>query len=376
MPHAADIISIFEGALRILTNMCDAAAAATAAAGAAPIAAAGALELLHRHAGSCFLFFVVSACYPAQKVLGPQPLYPSPLVLLAIAAGPGSQVKQQLHSLLATMVKLSVWGKGKLQYVEWLGFAAAHAAAALLSSAAGKQQPQPQQGVTTAAAAAAAGGIGCSSSPAAAVVMLPSVAILGHCCMQWAKVDDTSTLLQEQQPEPCSSQEQQQLEQQLQQQQQQQEKVLLVQALNRLVLDLLAVVQWLAAGSTYEQLAAAGYDPLPVVQQLGHFAANHQAMQDSNSDSTAVLAAARQLQSTGLALCSFGVPCMCNNPGCTSMTGLSELATVSRRSRLCAGCLTARYCGRACQEAAWKQHRPVCKQLRAAAAAAGGGGGG
>jgi hypothetical protein len=79
----------------------------------------------------------------------------------------------------------------------------------------------------------------------------------------------------------------------------------------------------------------------------------------------------QELKSLGLALCSFAVPCMCNNPGCASMAGLSELASVSGRSCVCGGCRVARYCGRACQRAVWKQHKPVCAALSAAGGGAG-----
>jgi hypothetical protein len=127
------------------------------------------------------------------------------------------------------------------------------------------------------------------------------------------------------------------------------------------------VQQWLQAGSTCDQLTAAGYAPQGVLQQLELMLAAWHNMQLNPSDTAALLGAAQQLQSTGLALCSFAVPCMCNNPGCTTMAGLSELAAVSGRSCICGGCLVARYCGRACQRAAWKQHRPVCGALGSAA---------
>jgi hypothetical protein len=80
--------------------------------------------------------------------------------------------------------------------------------------------------------------------------------------------------------------------------------------------------------------------------------------------------ASQQLQAAGAALCSFAVPCMCNNQSCMNLSGLTELGLVSGRSCICAGCGVARYCGRACQRAAWKQHKPVCAALAAAAATA------
>jgi hypothetical protein len=128
------------------------------------------------------------------------------------------------------------------------------------------------------------------------------------------------------------------------------------------------VRQWLAAGSTCEQLAAAGYAPQAVMQQLQKLLARP-AIPGGVSDTATVLVHAQELKSLGLALCSFAVPCMCNNPGCTSMSRLSELASVSGRSCVCGGCRVARYCGRACQRAVWKQHKPVCAALSAAAGA-------
>jgi hypothetical protein len=32
----------------------------------------------------------------------------------------------------------------------------------------------------------------------------------------------------------------------------------------------------------------------------------------------------------------------------------------------CGGCLLARYCSRECQLAAWKLHKPICKQMQEA----------
>jgi hypothetical protein len=237
--------------------------------------------------------------------------------------------------------------------------AVAHAASVLLADAAIKQQQQQHasEGATAAAAAAEPEELACSSSDAA--VMLPSVVILGRCCMVWAEQLRAHPTLPQQQPvDPCSSQEQQR----------QQHWRGLNEARGLNIIGILSVVQqWLQAGSTCAQLVAAGYAPRAVLEQLQEVSAAWQALQDRPPDTAGALVAAQLLQSTGLALCSFAVPCMCNNPGCTSMAGLTELASVSGRSCICGGCRVARYCGRACQRAAWKQHKPVCGALSVAA---------
>jgi hypothetical protein len=60
-------------------------------------------------------------------------------------------------------------------------------------------------------------------------------------------------------------------------------------------------------------------------------------VQEPLPDTAAAVAEAQELKSPGLALCSCAVTCMCNNPGCTSLSGLSELASVSGRSCVCGG---------------------------------------
>jgi hypothetical protein len=91
---------------------------------------------------------------------------------------------------------------------------------------------------------------------------------------------------------------------------------------------------------------------------------------------TAAAAAIRELvqrlRAVGAAAGAIPVGSFCNNSGCVNVCGPSEVMLVSGRTNLCAGCRTARYCGRGCQRQAWKQHKPVCKALAAAAAAAAG----
>jgi hypothetical protein len=133
------------------------------------------------------------------------------------------------------------------------------------------------------------------------------------------------------------------------------------------------VQQWLQASSTQEQLLAAGYAPQALPQQLQQTVAALQAVHEmagsSQPDTSSLQEAAQQLQTAGSALCSFAVPCLCNNPSCANLSaGRTELGLVSGRSCVCGGCRVARYCGRACQRSAWKQHKPVCAALAATAA--------
>lgn len=57
----------------------------------------------------------------------------------------------------------------------------------------------------------------------------------------------------------------------------------------------------------------------------------------------------------------------CAHTGCTTVVGISEAA--AKRGKQCAGCEAVRYCGRACQTAAWRGHRAACLELKARRAA-------
>ncbi|KAK9807667.1 hypothetical protein WJX72_005773 [[Myrmecia] bisecta] len=50
----------------------------------------------------------------------------------------------------------------------------------------------------------------------------------------------------------------------------------------------------------------------------------------------------------------------CHNPACTNLAGASEADLPVQK---CAGCKKACYCSPACQKAAWKVHKLVCKEL-------------
>jgi hypothetical protein len=139
--------------------------------------------------------------------------------------------------------------------------------------------------------------------------------------------------------------------------------------LGRLVEKVSAWVGSRESSAILTQLEAAGCKPQQLLQQLESLLSAHREVQGGFSDAS-LAALVQQLQVTGRMLCSIAVPHFCNNPACGNLSGTTDVLMVLGRSCLCAGCLTARYCGRDCQRAAWKQHKPVCKALAAAAAAA------
>jgi hypothetical protein len=134
------------------------------------------------------------------------------------------------------------------------------------------------------------------------------------------------------------------------------------------------VQQWLQASSFQQQLAVSGYAPQlqTLLQQLQQVMTAPQDLRESvasrQCEPSYHLEAAQQLQSAVSILCLFATPCVCNSPYCANLSGFSEVGLVSGRSCVCGGCRVARYCRRACQRSAWKQHKPVCAALAAAAA--------
>jgi hypothetical protein len=161
-------------------------------------------------------------------------------------------------------------------------------------------------------------------------------------------------------------------------------RFVLAKTLLQLQLSLANVVQGLAAAGTIEQLTALGHQPQDMQQQLAGAA---EALETLCKDlptaepvggggTTPLLKEIhKQLQAASTVLACFAVPHACNNPACSNVSGPSEAQLVGGRSCICAGCRIARYCGRGCQRAMWRQHKPVCQALAAAAevaAAAGG----
>jgi hypothetical protein len=235
---------------------------------------------------------------------------------------------------------------GDLQERLWQGPACA--AAALLAAAADSHSSQQP--------AEDAAGAHSGSGPAAASAALPGLFILGRCC--WYKAEQlqaaTPVLLQ------CTG--------------------LALQpwlqgGACRQGGFLASVQRWLQAGSISQQLAAAGYKPQAVLQQLERLkvAEHWQVIASSSQKPTpeALLAEGRGMRSTGLALCSFAVSCTCNNPECLNMSGTSERRLVIGPSCKCGGCRVARFCSRPCLRAHWRKHKPVCAALAATAAAVG-----
>ena len=214
---------------------------------------------------------------------------------------------------------------------------------------------------------------------------LPWLVLFGRVCSQWAdalKRFDPAKLAQQQQPGGAPT------------------KVVRLLALDlqdRMGLPLGSVAEWLQLNVGV--LAATGYSVQGVCQQLGVVQQRWRAacaavqglavgQEEAVGEEAAAAAAAAaavvvvaelagSLRVFGAAVSSaLPVPHLCNNPGCRNVSGDSEVALVSGRSCICAGCKVARYCGRSCQRACWKVHKPVCHVLAAAAVAAQAAGGG
>jgi hypothetical protein len=334
----------------------------------------------------------------------------SPLVLHMGLRGPAAQAteQQRFYSLLSTVQKLGrcksglgsklCWGQHGANKCCW---AAAHAAVQLLQAA----RVVPAVGSAAAVAADAGGppvGKEAQATPAAVEQQqpefecLPSLVIFGRSCLVWAEQ------LRQQAPELLvllAS------EPDVQQQQQHQEEgrplsdgeepggvqvpysatftcvpcqpggdsaaSLPPWQLEVLVSAVLAWVGSVTSEAAHTALAAAaGGDLQQFRQQLEALSAAQQVVRQEGVTDASLAALVQQLQETGVMLSNIAVPHFCNNPACVNISGATEVQLVSGRSCICAGCHTARYCGRVCQRQAWQQHKPVCKALAAAAAAA------
>jgi hypothetical protein len=290
-----------------------------------------------------------------------------------------AQEQQQLYSLLRTPQKMRSCVRVECQWFFDEGMAdscclaAVRAAMGLLNMAvAGGSAETDLTSQSHAAAAATA------AAQQSAVSYLPSLAIIGRCMQQWAGQ------LQQQAPDLLLLGSEGP--------QNQQDSDTLPHA--KLSDDSAACVclPWLREGSAIEpghrldglaatmsewvggiqhspahvQLMAAGCSPQQLQQQLDVLLSAQQGTQHILTDAS-LAALVQQLQATGDLLSIIAVPHFCNNPACVNLSGPTEVRLVSGRSCICAGCRVARYCGRACQRAAWKQHKHVCEALAAAA---------
>jgi hypothetical protein len=269
-----------------------------------------------------------------------------------------AQEQRQLYSLLCTVLKVGRRGSAAAKAC-WGERAAGNCCLAAGQAAVRLLSPPP-----TGSAAA--------QQPAADY--LPSLVIFGRCCLQWAEQ------LQQQAPELLllwsgalgAAQGEALL--------QEGSAALLCIRCSQGVLaqgvvvpgvmietSVLAVSAWvggLELPAVLAQLEAAACAPQQLQQQLRALLSAQQGAQQGLTDAS-LAALVRQLQATGFMLCNIAVPHFCNNTACGNINRSTEVQLVSGRSCICAGCRTARYCGRDCQRAAWKQHKPVCQALAA-----------
>jgi hypothetical protein len=165
------------------------------------------------------------------------------------------------------------------------------------------------------------------------------------------------------------------------------------------------IKSWLQNNSTSAQLAAAGLNPggilqalqdtITAVQSLRNSSSSDDDAEDASTDAQQQQQQQDQLQGNpsaggacaasgaegvvlagrlhalGVSLSSLPLSWGCNNPLCTNMQGPAEAGIVQGKGHKCKGCCRmGYYCGKACQEQHWKQHKPVCKAVAAAVAGA------
>jgi len=328
--------------------------------------------------------------YPERHLWGP-----------IAAGGAGSaQQRQQLLGLCCSLLKLCngaarlrslpVRGEGSaLLLRDLLLPAVCFTAAEVLKAAdeAGKRQGSAgRQGTNTAAAAAAAaasGNSGASGSGSAdAVELLPWAVIIGRCFLIWGvellmlhKAGYSATGSSGTESIICGAPTAMAARQRC---------AVLYAPINELAMSAHFAIQsvFQEDKSNAEQLFTAGYTSTlqPAVQQAGCFmmmalCKGRQCTDNPEKADPAigegVLEAAEELGAVGMMLSSLAAPCLCNNPGCSNVSGPTESEMVHAGSCRCSACRTARYCSKECQKEHWKQHKTACKVLAATAAGKG-----
>jgi hypothetical protein len=280
-----------------------------------------------------------------------------------------AQEQQQLYSLLSTMQKLGHCARAGAQG-DWQEPIAACCCLAAGQAAVGLLKVASAAGATAGGQQALAG-----AAAGATLSYLPSLVLLGRCLLQWAGE------LQQQAPQLLllllgSGESQHENTDALLSQYG--AACVCIPGLRQgaailpgqWVESLAAVVsEWVGQcgidSPATEHLGAAGCLPQQLQQQLAALLSAQQGTQQELTDAS-IAALVQQLRAAGAMLSSIAVPHFCNNPACVNLSGPTEVRLVSGRSCVCAGCHVARYCGRACQRAAWKQHKPVCNMLAAA----------
>jgi hypothetical protein len=289
-----------------------------------------------------------------------------PSLLLRLAQEGTAQQQAALFNLLVTFFKLSA-----TQHTSATIDAGSPARAATLTGALQFLRPLLHGSETTPDVGASGQGGNGSSSSSSIVSAALGLLLVGRCCHQWAAeldrmhaegADWAQVIRQAQQegelewpPRKCPT--------------------LSFCLGNNKLLHLLArnIAKSLSGSSSISAgLTATGYDMGTVLQAFETLAACYPSLLEADvpGDFSAgnVAGLIQALEAVGRACSVFAVPHCCNNPGCSNLAGAGELSIVSGKGCICGGCQVARYCGRGCQQAHWKQHKPVCRMLQAATA--------